>query len=478
LGLDPMETLELLDGLLRAGLARAGEHGWATAHDVVGETLAGELPADQGRRLHAKLAAALEADGEELSLIAPHLAAGGDTARAARTFAEAASGALDHFDNGEAVRLAERGLSLEPSPPTRGLLLETRAEARARMGDLSGATDGLEEALAVIPRGTGHSRVLARLAILQAGAEDYVRGAELADLALTESGQDPAARAEALAIRARIDLNIGDLKACRLRANEALALLQRLGDAHGRARVLDTIAVATLEEGRIPESIDLFDRVATLFTAVGDLFRAVMPRATRGYALTLASRFEHALADIDQALGLARMLRYPEGEAYSLFQRCLPLEALGRQAEGLDSAASALALAERLGHREWIAASLYYLGRLWRDQDPDRAEESLGRSLELAGGMPIWTTLAASDLAMVMIAGGRFGAADAMVARALRAGERNRKGLYPAHLAEAELAAARGDHDASALAERALAEALAGGHLISVPRLQELAGRR
>src|SRR5207244_7008760 len=96
-----------------------------------------------------------------------------------------------------------------PRAPVRSALREVRAEARARAGDLPGARDDLRGALASLPAGAGKSRLWTRMALLASGAEDLVRAAELAELAVAEAGQDAGARAEALSVGAVIDMQGG-----------------------------------------------------------------------------------------------------------------------------------------------------------------------------------------------------------------------------------------------------------------------------
>ncbi|MGH8975009.1 MAG: BTAD domain-containing putative transcriptional regulator, partial [Acidimicrobiia bacterium] len=68
------KVLDNLDALARAGLARLGDAGWATAHDLVAETVAGALPREERGRLHHHLARALDDHGEDPAERAHHLA--------------------------------------------------------------------------------------------------------------------------------------------------------------------------------------------------------------------------------------------------------------------------------------------------------------------------------------------------------------------------------------------------------------------
>src|SRR5438105_9975111 len=116
------------------------------------------MPVERGQ-LHETLAAALSAEDEDASEIAPHLEGAGDAEAAARAFARAGRLRLDRFGGDEAERLAERGLSLDPAPESRADLLEIRGEARARRGDLRAARDDLRAAIVLVPPGPARAHL-------------------------------------------------------------------------------------------------------------------------------------------------------------------------------------------------------------------------------------------------------------------------------------------------------------------------------
>jgi len=477
-GREQREILQALDALAAAGLARLGEAGWATAHDLVAETISASIGREHRARLHAELAEALRAEGADPAEVATHLAGAGDPVAAARAYADASQRALLRFANDEAERLADTGLALGPDEATHAALLGARGDARTRRGDLTQAEADLREVLARTPTGPAWSRTMSRLAWLVAGQSGYEHGLELAEAAIAAAGRDRAARAEALAVAGRIDMNLGDLGRSRARSDEALAIFEDMGDAEGIARVLDVQAIVTFEEGELRGAVRLFDRAATLFSTRGDLFRAVMPLATRSRALSLMGRDEEALADADRALSLARMLGFPEGECYALLQRVFPLAHLGRIKEAIADAEGAVALAGRLGHREWLSAAT--AGRATAHQaagEVEAAEADFRSALELAEGMPIHTAVAASGLAGLLATTGRAPEAVPLVERALAASQRNRGARHSALLAQAEVAAALAEPGAAELAALALGEAEKAGHSMSVPRLRTLAGQ-
>jgi DNA-binding SARP family transcriptional activator/tetratricopeptide (TPR) repeat protein len=474
-GLDSRTTLDVLSALATDGLVRLGEQGWATAHDVVSETITAGIGGGERGRLHGLLAAALEAEDADQSEVARHHRESGDTSAAARAFERAAHRALAEHATREAAALADSGLALSPRSPARAGLLDARAEARAAHGDLAGALADLHNALADSSPGPARSRRFSRLAMLTSGAQDPLRAAELAELALVEAGEDSTTRAVALETLAILDMNLGRPDRARNRSEEALALHRRLGDAQGVARILDGRAMATFLDGHISRAVEMFGRAAQLFEDAGELLRVVTPRSTLGHGLVFRAQPADGLTETTAALLLARDIDAPEGQAYALWHRSEALSGLGRGEEAEDDAREALRIAVSIDHRGWTATAYRALGIAMQSLDRlDDAAAAFQSSAAAAGDtLTLFASWAAARSALVALKCGSPAHAARHVKRALALGPP--LGHYEARLAEVELAAALGADDVSALAAKALTAAQTGGHLVSVPQLAELA---
>lgn len=472
------DVLDSLSALSAAGLVRLGDRGWATSHDLVRETVAADLAEADRARLHARLAAALAGANADPVELAEHLAGAGESEAAARQYATAAGQRVEGADDAGVAELVDAGLALADRGEPRNRLLEVRARLRARRGDLPGARSDLREALIAEPDLAARSGLRARLAMLYSGAEDVDRAAGLAELAVLDAGDDPAALARALEVAAIVDMNREQPDRSARRFDRALELYQERHDAAGAARILDGRAMATFLDGRIPAALELFSQVADLLTDSGDLLHVVTPASTAGHALVFGADPAAGLVRTTAALELARSLGHAEGVTYALWHRSEALAALGDADEAAGCAREALAVAGRIEHRGWTATALRALGIALRTGgDLPGAAEAFRRSLDTAsGGLTLFSSWAAAQLALTVLAAGDLAAAGPLVHRALTEGPALAQ--YEARLARAELACARRRPEAAAIAADAARLARAGGHLASAPRLEELVGIR
>ncbi len=358
--------------------------------------------------------------------------------------------------------MAEAGLALSPSSKSRLSLLETRAEAKARTGDVSGARDDLRAAIAETQPGAGRSRLLARLATLSSGAESYALAGGLVEFALAEAGADKAARSRALAVATFLDINAGRLEEADAHAGEALELFREVGEGHGIAEVLEARGMIAFVAARFADAADLLDRASRLFRETGDLLRVSVPRGLRALTLTWMGRPEEALTDADEGVDLSRSLGDAEGEAFCTWYRTEVLAALGRPREALECAERVLAIASQLGHRELTADGFLGLGVAREGLgELESAAAAYRQGVAEAEGIVVTTSLACARLASVLVALGDLDEAERMIGQSLSVGLPSSEIM--ARLAEAELAIARGASDGPGRAAEAIRRAKASG---------------
>ncbi len=475
-GTDLRTILDTLESLCGAGLATLGPHGWTPTHELLSEAVTAAMRPGEEARCRGLIAGALQRCGADPAEVAVHLAAAGDSDQAAAAYADAAGRRLWRACNGQAARLATTGLSLGPPADIRAVLLEVRAEARRRRGELAAARGDFTAALDRLDDPASRSRVLAQLAILDARTADAVRGRELAALAIAEAGDQPAALGQALAAAAIIDLTEGSLGRARSRARRAARLLDQAGDRHAIDRLLYWQAMACFVGGSLHDAVIQLDRLARLPISCGEVLRLWNPRATRGHALALLGRADEGLAEIEEALAQARAARHPAIEAECLWRRAEALAVLERADEAIESASESGRIAGRIGHAEWAAAAQRGLGIACEAAGlADRAESAYHGSLEAAESIPFFRAWAAGRLGALLARHGQPREAAPHVQTALTA--RIPLTSHEARWAHAELLASQGDVETSRqIAEIARQGAEAAGYLILVPRLAELAG--
>jgi tetratricopeptide (TPR) repeat protein len=471
------ELADVLDGLARlaaSGLSQPGPDGWTPGHERISQVLTATLDPASKACVHARLAQALRHRGAEPAEIAGHLLASGDRDEASAAYAAAATRRLGCFADDEALRLADAGLSLQPTGPARRHLLETRAETRRRRGMLAGARADLKAALEACDDAADRSRILTDLALLEARSVSVARGEELAELAIAEAQDHPGARGQALATAAIIDLPAGNLARAERHLLRARRLLEQVGETRGTARLLYCQAMASYMAGRLREAATRLGDLAHLPVIPAEV-RLWSPQATRGHVLALLAEPEAGLAEITEALTWARAHSYPAMASECLWRRSEALAFAGRPDEAAEAAEEALAIATRIGHAACTAGALRGLGIAWETAGKtDQAEVAFRGSLESAEGNPFFAAWASARLGACLARQGRPREAEPHVQAALSTGTPLTR--YEARWAHAELLAARGNDQACRTqAADALRAAREGGCLVLVPHLRELA---
>src|SRR5206468_8999176 len=175
---------------------------------------------------------------------------------------------------------------------------------------------------------------------------------------------------------------------------EALALLERLGDQRGVAETVDLIAMAHHIAGDQRAAATHFERSIALFTALDDrrglanaLGLIVLCSGTYHVAGTTPYATARAQDELvaPQSLRLAREIGWRAGESFVRYLIGDALAWRGEYDRALPMAREALELAEQIGHLQWITAARRLLGSMLLDLcAPELAREQLEAANEIA----------------------------------------------------------------------------------------------
>ena len=316
--------------------------------------------------------------------------------------------------------------------------LRGRAVAYSTVGQFANARADFERALQIADEQANARlrwEVLTDLGQLWS-ARDYSRtGAYLrAALALAREEDDARMLATSLNALGNWHLNIEQHQAARDYYAEALQIFSTLGDQQGILATYDLLSMVSAMRGDLAEG----ERYARLGI---DLSHRLGTRQREAHTLSLLSicatlAFEDPLVPAEvapeegraagaRALGIAREIEWRAGEAYfsSIFADYLTYR--GELGPALEHAATGLRLAERIEHRQWMAAAHNALARVHHQlldfasmQRHAEHELELGREV----GSGIWTYRGSADLALALIGQGQLQEAEALLDATLPAG--------------------------------------------------------
>lgn len=303
------------------------DSGYAFRHALVREAVHDDLLPGEHARLHARYAAAIEAEpglaggaGPALSAVAYHWHAAHDHPRALTAALRAATAAGERFAYAEKCGLLERVLELWEQVPD--------AADRIGMSHLEVLEEGLYAAEA---------------------AGDRVRSLQLARAALAEVDQErePLRAARLLERQSHMLAMLGKSDGV-AEARAAYRLASRVPDAAARAPLLADIALAIMrvdweEGGRIARE------AAATAQDLGDVAARVSATITQGRVCSRQVSPEVGLAELRRAAAEARQAGDGRGLVRALVNISDLLYEVGEYAESAETAGSGIAEAARLG---------------------------------------------------------------------------------------------------------------------------------
>jgi DNA-binding CsgD family transcriptional regulator/Flp pilus assembly protein TadD len=449
-----------------------GADEFAFRHALTQQALTAQLLGRERQRLHLALARTIgelhgAAPDGHLAALAHHFFAGGDWAGAlvyAQQAGEQAQRlyvpqvAVEHFS-----RALEAAHHHTPSTPS-AHLYRARGRAYETLGDFELARSDYETALG-LARASGERwaewQALLDLGLLWAGrdyaqAGDHYRRA----LALARTLDDPVTVAYSLNRLGNWHANIEQPDEALRHHHEALAIFQTADDLRGRAETLDLLGMASFISGDpqhcalyYEQAIRLFrtlDRRQGLASTLATL-AACGPTYQLSIAIPAAKSADMFVDAGEEALRLAREIGWRSGEAYALGVLAQGLGARGEYARAWELAQAAIAVAEEIEHRQWLAHAHWVAGMLMLDLLAlPAARQHLEQALALAqaAGSWHWIRNTTAFLAAVSSGEGDLAEAAALLDQALGQEEPALTlGQRLVWCARAELALVGGDAD-------------------------------
>lgn len=359
--------LGLLEGVGMIELAQtAPEVEYLFRHVLIQEAAYESLLRQDRRRLHAVVADALEDSfpdrlDELAAVIAMHLDAAGETARAIDYLVRAGRYALSRFAAHEAHEAFVRARTLIPDG-------DADPETRRRRAEID--LGAVEAGLTFIPADED-------LAILRRVRDD----ATVLD--------DDAMLARTFILIALVRTSQGDQYRTSQELREALerglALAERTGDPAYRADALAILGDSRYTAAEYEESIRHLDEAASLFEQDGRTARASLTRGTLALAYGRLGRLDEAERELNRSDGLAAQSGDPNALLDADLMRAM-FEALrGQPTLAVDLAARAAEAADRVDNKAcgMVARSVIGEQRLLLGQ-PQAAIQVLEESAELA----------------------------------------------------------------------------------------------
>jgi predicted ATPase len=185
-----------------------------------------------------------------------------------------------------------------------------------------------------------------------------VEGLSRLESALGSDDRPTAARAKALLWAAELAALSGDVPAMELRAEEALGLSRRLGDARGEALSLHRLGYAVGEAGDWARAQQLLAESLRLFGDLGDEHYALWLTRTLAWAYAESGDLERARALYEDGLHRARMLGSRSAEAALLGSLAWLAVTQSRVRDALLLLQESLDIKRELGDRSEIAIGL------------------------------------------------------------------------------------------------------------------------
>jgi DNA-binding SARP family transcriptional activator len=473
-------VVDALDLLLRRGLLRERDDGFALHHDQIRRIVLDDLPAPAARALHQRVGEALEVHHPgAIERLAHHFGESGDTRRAVTYLRQAAEEAMAVHANAAADRYLRRAIDHQRSRPAsvaaRFDLLAEHESVLDVLGDRDRQRQTVEELVSLAASDDRRAaEALRRQALLDAQTGDLPAAETAARRALELVSDTDGTDRQAVGL-----LTLARILAWSGQRQDAIPVFLRALRGTERAPALEIELRTTLAS--VLRELQRYDEAATELTAAlrlagthGELREEAHALGVLGTVRMETGRSAEATELYGQAIARCRSIGFRRGEGINLVNQANVLYSRGEVGEALAAYADAAAVFGQLEDRRGEAAVRLNLGfvchAILGDDDRGRRELEVALTHFEAIGDVHFEAACLDALASVALRAGDLTGAEARLERALALPGITGHAWTVSQLLErrAEVLLAAGDADA---AQPVLTEAL---ELVRAHRLADL----
>jgi tetratricopeptide (TPR) repeat protein len=213
----------------------------------------------------------------------------------------------------------------------------------------------------------------------------FNEGRQILESALSSAAGLSAARAKALHASGYLAYRMDDLRAARMRLQNAASLFRKLKDDAGTAFCLTSLAVVARENGRYAQAVSLLEKALALARRLDDKWTLSRSLGSLGVVEEFRGNYAKAARLFEESLQASHGVSDAFGIAYALEHLGAVTAMQGRHAQARAMLEQALERFQKLGDRAHVAYTQYELGTAARlEGNHDKARALLLQSLTLS----------------------------------------------------------------------------------------------
>jgi class 3 adenylate cyclase/predicted ATPase len=363
--------------------------GLAFIHALMRDGIYGSLLKTRRRELHRSAAEWYGA--RDLPLKAQHLELAEDAA-AAEAYLAAAEAASAAYSTEQAQSLAERGLPLAHGEATRASLASLAGESWQSLGRTEEAIAAFRTAADIATPGRSRLRALLGLANGLRLLDRYDEALSLLDRAQSEAEEEGllVEQSRIHTLRGNAFFPISDIAQCLAEHSEALRLAEASSAKEEQARALGGLADGYYKQGLFGTARKMFERCVEICAA--EDFRRIeaVSLAMLGWTLFFEMQFVSAARHLQRAVSLAQQIGHRLAAMIASAGLASLQCELGQLQPAREACAAALAIAQTLGARRFIAYDLMIQANIEFLAGNPRAGRTVAEAIEIARQTPAY----------------------------------------------------------------------------------------